>query len=301
MQLERLFENLALNVEPFALCEVSRGWRLRVQGLDHVSLHFVLSGEGRLNFGTGSARELRPYSLAVVPQRFRHEFQCGDTAPRETATDNGSANGAGLRRFVAGATHDPELVIACGKVEVIYAGGLGVFDLLEEPMILDFSDSLEMRTTFARLLDESEASAPGSGAMMTALMNECLVMVFRRIGGSPELRLPWVLALEDPRMARVLSAVLERPENPHSLESLARKATMSRSAFAQEFTARFGRTPMAFVRDVRLRRGAELLRSTDLSVDAVARRVGFASRSHFSQAFRERFGLSPTPFRVVPA
>ncbi len=133
--------------------------------------------------------------------------------------------------------------------------------------------------------------------MMTALMDQCLVLIFRRLCDTPECRLPWLNALEDPRMAGVLSSILERPERDHSVESLAEEALMSRSAFAEEFARRFGRTPMAFVRDVRLRRGAELLRGTELSVDAVASRVGFASRSHFSRAFREYFGSSPARFR----
>ena len=71
-----------------------------------------------------------------------------------------------------------------------------------------------------------------------------------------------------------------------------------RSAFAKRFHDSFDRTPMEYVRDVRLRKSAELLRRDGrLSVDAVASRVGFASRSQFSHAFRETFGCSPTEFR----
>lgn len=189
--------------------------------------------------------------------------------------------------------------MACGRLQATYAGGLGLFDLLDEPIVLDFSDSVDMRTIFERLLKESQRSSVGSGPMMAALMNECLVFIFRRLCESPDCRLPWLNALEDPRMAEVLGAVLERPESPYSLDLLALRAAMSRSAFIHEFTARFGRTPMAFVREVRLRRAAGLLRTTDLSVGMVARRVGFASRSHFSHAFRDYFGQSPSDFRLL--
>jgi transcriptional regulator GlxA family with amidase domain len=98
-------------------------------------------------------------------------------------------------------------------------------------------------------------------------------------------------------MAAVLDVVLEHPERDHSLESLAELATMSRSAFADQFRAVFGRTPMAFLRDVRLRRGAELLRSTDLTIESI-HRVGFASRSHFGRAFQQRFDTPPASFRA---
>ena len=72
---------------------------------------------------------------------------------------------------------------------------------------------------------------------------------------------------------------------------------MSRSAFADEFSAHFERTPMRFLRDVRLQRAASMLRTTDAPVAAVAHRVGFASRSHFSRAFSDHFGVPPSDFR----
>ncbi len=136
---------------------------------------------------------------------------------------------------------------------------------------------------------------------MAVLMQQCLLLVFRRLTKHSECQLPWLAALDDPRMTPVLDAILARPERPHSRESLAVLAHMSRSVFA--FAARFlktvGRTPMDFARDTRLRKAAQLLHSGDLSVDDVASRAGFASRSHFSRAFRDRFGRSPTQFRKV--
>jgi AraC family transcriptional activator of mtrCDE len=132
--------------------------------------------------------------------------------------------------------------------------------------------------------------------MTAALMNECLVLVFRRLAAQ-EKEMPWLTALQDPRMARVIQAVLKAPEQPHSGESLAAQAFMGRSAFAHDFKLRFGRTPMRFVLDVRLQKAAGLLRTTDLSVGTAAHRVGFASRSHFSAAFRRHFNLTLAHFR----
>lgn len=297
MLLERLFENLALSVQPFATCVVSSGWRLRMARLDWVTLHFVLRGTGRLRVGKTPPQPLGPYSLAIVPRRRVHALEGGERASSEASADGG-APGDGPLQLVAGPEGDREMLVACGGLQARYAGGLGLFDLLVEPIVLDFSDSEEMRAVFARLLEESGSPSVGREAMLNALMNECLVLVFRRLCDSPDCHLPWLRALEDPRMAGVLGTVLERPERPYSLELLASMAAMSRSAFAREFAACFGRTPMAFVRDVRLRHAARLLRGTDLAVDAVARRVGFSSRSHFTHAFRDYFGRTPRSFRA---
>ena len=109
--------------------------------------------------------------------------------------------------------------------------------------------------------------------------------------------LPWLSALDDPRLASVIQNILDHPEQPHTLEMLADVAHMSRSTFIRHFEQCFGRTPMDYLRDVRLRRGAQLLQVSGLSVDGIAGKVGFASRSHFSRAFQEQFGCSPMEFR----
>ena len=54
-----------------------------------------------------------------------------------------------------------------------------LFDLLRDPIVLDFSDSSEMRSIVERLLLEERTGAPASRAMMNALMKKCLVFVFR--------------------------------------------------------------------------------------------------------------------------
>lgn len=72
---------------------------------------------------------------------------------------------------------------------------------------------------------------------------------------------------------------------------------MSHSTFARHFEECFARTPMDYLRDVRLRRAAQLLLVGGSSVDNVAGKVGYASRSHFSHACSEQFGCLPMEFR----
>ena len=72
---------------------------------------------------------------------------------------------------------------------------------------------------------------------------------------------------------------------------------MSRSAFAQDFKAAVGVTPMEFVARVRLSLARRMLASTMRPVEAIAAEVGFGSRSHFSRVFRECYGTDPSTFR----
>jgi AraC-like DNA-binding protein len=296
---ERLLDNLTIDVEPFAVCEISDGWRLHLDGAGWVMLHYVLEGEGGLLTPDGTRRPLRKYSLGVVPLHLSHSIESGNQIVEETAAAAVAAERHGLDELVAG-PGDDDLIVVCGRLKVMYAESVGLFDLLGESLVLDFSDSEPMQETFARLLEEEQSDSPGVRVMMTALMSQCLVLLLRRICEDPEAKLPWLESLDDPRLATVIESILTEPERPHTVESLAAGAYMSRSTFMTQFTEHFGRTPMTFVREVRLRRASELLRRTDLAVDAVATRVGYASRSQFSQAFKTMFGQSPARFRAAP-
>ena len=296
MLLEKLFENLALTVEPFALCRLAESWRLKVPGSDCVTLHYTLIGDGELDFGAGELLPIFAHSLAVVPANVSHAIQFG-TVLHEADLDGQRKPDVPLCELVVGAPDDRELTFACGRIQVSYAGGMGLFDHLNETIILDFSDSPQMHYIFEKLIEECRSSGPASAAMMAALMNQCLIEILRRADEQADGSLPWLSALDDPRLAKVIERILDHPEQSYTLESLANIAAMSRSTFARHFEQCFARTPMDYLRDVRLRRAAQLLQVGGSSVDGVASKVGYASRSHFSHAFSEQFGRSPTDFR----
>ena len=150
--------------------------------------------------------------------------------------------------------------------------------MLRDPVLLDFSDSHRMRSIFEDILEEALRPGIGSGAMRAALMNQCVVLMLRRLQADPACPLPWLASLSDPRMAELIEALLDHPSDRYSVASLAERMFMSRSVFSQRFKSLFGLSPLAFVNEVRIRKAAELLLETDLSVDAVARSVGYSSR-----------------------
>lgn len=300
MLLDRLLASLRVEVAPFAVCDVRRGWRVLMPPDGHVSLHFVVRGQGRLREPDGRVHPLHEGTVFVAPpdgRGLRVEPPEGAAHELDAAADC-SLPEQGLRRMVAGAG-DGALLLVCGAVRATYGGRVGLFDGIREPLIVEFEDDPRIRAVFEGLLAEQAAPAPGSQTMMVALMTQGLVAVLRRLCDSGTCSLPWMVALGDDRLVRALDLMLEAPERPHTLESVARAAGMSRSAFAERFTSTFGRTAMDLLREVRLDRGAELLRTTDLPVQTVAERVGLASRSYFSKAFRARFGVDPAGYRAT--
>ncbi len=80
---------------------------------------------------------------------------------------------------------------------------------------------------------------------------------------------------------------------PARLPDLARRAGMNYSKLCSGFRQLFGETTAEFVRRQRLELAHELLRTSDLQVQQIARRVGYAHHGSFTAAFTHRFGYSP--------
>ena len=296
MLLEKVFENLAMTVNPFATCRLADGWRLRLPVRDWVTLHYTLTGDGELKLGSGEVLPLPPNSLAVMPPNLVHAVQCGSVA-NEFDYEGQDDPDAPVCELVAGSPTQIALTIVSGLIQASYAGGVGLFDHLKEAIVLDFSDDPKMRGIFEALTEECQRSEPASGAMMAALMNQCLIAVLREVEKQSDGALPWLSALDDPRLSKVVETILDHPEQSYTLESLADIAAMSRATFIRHFEKSFERTPMDYLRDVRLRRAAQLLQVSSMPVDSIAGKVGYASRSHFSRAFRDQYGVSPVDYR----
>ena len=295
--LEELFDDLRVKVEPFALCTVSTGWRLRLLPSERPTLHFVLRGTGYLESDDQTLQALSAGFLVLVPPGHPHAIRNGREDIRESFGESGAADDGELVQLAAGPSDPDGIVLACAWVDALYAGSLGLFDLLDGVAVLRLSRSDEVCAVFRRMLDETRRPGVASRAMISALMRECLVLIARRLYERPDFQSRWIGVLAAPHLRRAVGAVLARPDEAHSLASLAELAGMSRSGFARDFGRSVGVSPMAFVRRVRMQRATQLLRCTDLTVTAIAHHVGFSSRAHFSQAFTKRFGRSPSAYR----
>lgn len=295
--LDRLLDGLDIRVETFALCQLSAGEPLHLRRDPRPTVHYSLAGAGTLHAGALAPIPFRRHSFMVLPPGMTARLEA------EPGAGEGRWNGhSGCERLPADGvaeigTDGPAAVLACGRIEVTFRRSAGLFDHLSEPILDDFACADGICRPFESLLAEIAEPRPGTKTLVDGLMRQCLVLLLRRYCESGECRLPWLSALEDPRLGRALVAMLEHPERDFSLAGLAELAGMSRSAFAAHFTAAFGRTPIELLKDLRLRRAAELLRTTDLPVKAVGPRVGYASRSYFSRAFKAHYGVDPLAYR----
>lgn len=82
-----------------------------------------------------------------------------------------------------------------------------------------------------------------------------------------------------------------------TVDRLAEKAAMSPRTFARVFRAETGITPAAHVEALRIEAARGLLETTDLTVDAIARRVGLRHGETLHRAFARRVGTTPARYR----
>lgn len=107
--------------------------------------------------------------------------------------------------------------------------------------------------------------------------------------------------VSDPDVAAALSAVHDDPARAWTVEGLARRAGVGRAAFAKRFREAVGTSPLSYVRAHRLDVAERaLVTEPEVTVAAVARRVGYANPFSFSAAFRRHRGLAPSEVRHRP-
>ena len=81
-----------------------------------------------------------------------------------------------------------------------------------------------------------------------------------------------------------------------NVDALSRKIFMSRQHLNRKLKALTGRTAVEFIRTIRLKSAAILLRNQQSTIAEIAYQVGYTNASHFAKAFHEEFGNSPSDY-----
>jgi len=99
--------------------------------------------------------------------------------------------------------------------------------------------------------------------------------------------------LAQERVEQVMLLLRQNLAEPPSLEELGKKIGCSHFYLSRIFSTQTGQTITQYLRQLRMEKAAELLKSREYNVTEVALEVGYSSLSHFSAAFQETFGCCP--------
>ena len=99
-------------------------------------------------------------------------------------------------------------------------------------------------------------------------------------------------------MDSVIAYIHKNINMSFSLEKLAAMNSMSANTMLRHFRRTFGKSPVKYIQELRMKTAAELLLNTNMRVKEIADYFGFTSSTHFIVAFKKFFGMTPNHFRA---
>jgi AraC-like DNA-binding protein len=275
---------------------------------DHlIPYHLVTEGTCYVRLLDGAPVELLAGDLILVPGGDRHVLATtSENALRLEPTDITGENLATLlqRGSVAAIKSGVD-----GDAMRIVCGFLACDKRLAEPILLSLPRLLKVRlgddgtaawvrSSIRYSAAESMSSRPGSAAVLARLSEVLFAEAIRHyMDELPPNESGWLAGLRDRHVGRALSLLHEDPAYPWTIEKLARKIGMSRSALGERFSALIGVPPMQYLTRWRTSLAATQLRESDASIIRVAADVGYQSEAAFNRAFKREFGLPPAAWR----
>ncbi|HAI12705.1 MAG TPA: hypothetical protein DCM28_13440 [Phycisphaerales bacterium] len=165
------------------------------------------------------------------------------------------------------------------------------------------ADVIQQSTTLQKVFDlleyESTVVESGHVSLKASLLQMVLVLSYRAFLQSVGIEAVDQLAsLSDPEIGPLVTLIHVHPGLPWSVENMADRVGMSRSAFAARFVDLVGETPMSYVTQCRMRRAAMLMTNPHANLKSLARQLGYSSEAAFSVAFKRWSGMSPGRYRT---
>ncbi|MGF6919978.1 AraC family transcriptional regulator [Paraburkholderia sp. 40] len=271
-----------------------------------VSYHLIMEGScwTKLADDPGSAIHVHAGELIVVPQGETHiigsaidispvpsdSLLAGQiaTAPGEVMTLSYGGGGA-VTRIVCG-------FLACDDTLnnplLSSLPRLFKIDMRQDPRAAWLESSLELAAAEA-------ADSRAGGTIVLARLSELLFVEAIRscIEALPDNQTGWLAGVRDRYVGRALSLLHAQAAHAWTVEELARKVGLSRSALAQRFTDLLGQPPMQYLAKWRMQIAAHELLIGSKPLNAVAEQIGYESEAAFSRAFRREFGMPPAGWR----
>lgn len=281
--------------------EVAAPWALRMPAFpDCLSFHVVTTGGCWLDVdGDGvEPRYLRAGDLALVPHGRGHLLfsQPGagpaarvDQLPQQMVSEHYS-----ILRY--GGNGAPSTLL-CGVVSFHDPAAQQLVTLLPPVIHVDGAGGpgdAWLSSILQLMAAELAQLRPGGEAVTTRLADILVIQAVRHwMEQDPAARTGWLGALRDPQIGRAIAAVHRRPGHPWTVTTLAREATMSRSAFAARFTELVGEPVMQYVTRWRMHVALARLKQGRTTVRELAAQFGYTSEAAFSRAFKRIIGVSP--------
>lgn len=265
-----------------------------------ISYHFMAAGEALLRVGNDVPVKVRAGQIIILPRNDPHTFASElSTIPIDAhrLIQAPAANGLPYIEHGGGGAQTHML---CG-----FLGSAAAVDPLTATLppllILDVRESAcaeWLMHSFRMGAGALGSASSGSALVLSKLAEMLFAEAIRRYADDlPAAATGWLAGLRDPVVGRSLAILHTRLNEAWTTERLAAEVALSRSAFAERFTATIGLPPMRYLANWRVQSAAHALTSERVSIAEAAYEVGYESEAAFTRAFKRVFGLPPAAWR----
>jgi AraC-like DNA-binding protein len=267
-----------------------------------VVYHLVTAGQCTVTFPGEVPRQARAHELIVLPRGDAHVLGSELTAaPTDMARLVGPATADEVPRVSHGGGGEATRLV-CGYLACDSALFRTLLAALPRLMIIGMQDGDAggqwLESSIQLSLAEYALPKPGTSAMLARLSELLFVEAIRRHAESlPADQQGWLAGLRDRYVGRALALMHSHAAQAWTVDELANRVGLSRSALAERFTAVMGQPPMQYLARWRLQLAADLLHGSRRTIAAIAGDVGYDSEAAFSRAFKREFGAAPAAWR----
>ena len=300
--LSEVLQDLRLAGVSYGRCELARPWGIEFPPQGAARFHFVASGEVWLRTPEQAWIRINEGDVVLLPSGAGHALADRPEAATRPLEDFPLEEiGDRIYRLSNGGD-GPGAVLFCCSVGFEEPSLHPLLELM--PSFLKVCGAASKDATLPMLLDtmgeEVLARRVGASTVLTRLADVVIAKVVRAwVEGECGEATGWLAAIRDPKIGRALAAIHRNPEEPWSVEALAKIARSSRSQFSERFAAVVGVPPALYLTRWRMHVASTWLRRERLTVSQVAARLGYESEASFSRAFKRHQGSPPGAFRRV--
>lgn len=291
--LTALLGTVTFRAEVFFRGQMCDEWSLDTSGAGHATFHAIGDGECWLHMRSlPDPRPLRRGDVVVLPMDAQHAVTSG----RDTEPVYGGKRYSTVLPLTAPRSGTPML---CGFLHLPRTARELILTAMPDHLVVGRANTGGEQ--IARLTDvmfeEARGQSPAAKAVVERIADALLLKVFEiGVTALPE-PAGFYAGLADPLIGRAIAAAWKAPEQPWTVASLAERAAMSRSSFADRFMTLVGKPPLEVLTAWRMQLAWRLLDNHHESVASVASKVGYEAEAAFRKAFKRYFGIGPGEVR----
>ena len=99
-------------------------------------------------------------------------------------------------------------------------------------------------------------------------------------------------------MDKVMETIEKHLDNGDlTVEDIASEVNMSRSVFFKKLKTLTGLSPVEFLKEIRMKRAAQLIETEEYNMAQIAYMVGLNDSHYFSKCFKQQYGMTPTEYK----